>query len=315
MYDYYFEITDENCGLRVDKLLAVSCEGLSRSYIQKLIKDGKVLLNGQVCKASTVTSEGDRVLLYAPEPVTPDILPQDIPLDILYEDGDVIVVNKPKGMVVHPAPGHYSDTLVNALLYHCSDLSGINGVLRPGIVHRIDRDTTGAIIACKNDRAHEKIAAQLKEHSLDREYRAIVHGNIKEDKGTINAPIGRDRKDRKRMGIDYENGREAVTDYEVLERFGQYTYIKCILETGRTHQIRVHMSHMKHPVLGDEVYSHISSPFKLTGQTLHAATLGFTHPSTGERILTRAPLPEYFERLLKSLRKGGSKGGSKEKSI
>ena len=304
MYDYYFEITDENCGLRVDKLLAVSCEGLSRSYIQKLIKDGKVLLNGQVCKASTVTSEGDRVLLYAPEPVTPDILPQDIPLDILYEDGDVIVVNKPKGMVVHPAPGHYSDTLVNALLYHCSDLSGINGVLRPGIVHRIDRDTTGAIIACKNDRAHEKIAAQLKEHSLDREYRAIVHGNIKEDKGTINAPIGRDRKDRKRMGIDYENGREAVTDYEVLERFGQYTYIKCILETGRTHQIRVHMSHMKHPVLGDEVYSHISSPFKLTGQTLHAATLGFTHPSTGERILTRAPLPEYFERLLKSLRKG-----------
>lgn len=311
MYDYYFEITDENCGLRVDKLLAVSCEGLSRSYIQKLIKDGKVLLNGQVCKASTVTSEGDRVLLYAPEPVTPDILPQDIPLDILYEDGDVIVVNKPKGMVVHPAPGHYSDTLVNALLYHCSDLSGINGVLRPGIVHRIDRDTTWAIIACKNDRAHEKIAAQLKEHSLDREYRAIVHGNIKEDKGTINAPIGRDRKDRKRMGIDYENGREAVTDYEVLERFGQYTYIKCILETGRTHQIRVHMSHMKHPVLGDEVYSHISSPFKLTGQTLHAATLGFTHPSTGERILTRAPLPEYFERLLKSLRKGGSK----EKSI
>lgn len=311
MYDYYFEITDENCGLRVDKLLAVSCEGLSRSYIQKLIKDGKVLLNGQVCKASTVTSEGDRVLLYAPEPVTPDILPQDIPLDILYEDGDVIVVNKPKGMVVHPAPGHYSDTLVNALLYHCSDLSGINGILRPGIVHRIDRDTTGAIIACKNDRAHEKIAAQLKEHSLDREYRAIVHGNIKEDKGTINAPIGRDRKDRKRMGIDYENGREAVTDYEVLERFGQYTYIKCILETGRTHQIRVHMSHMKHPVLGDEVYSHISSPFKLTGQTLHAATLGFTHPSTGERILTRAPLPEYFERLLKSLRKGGSK----EKSI
>ncbi len=311
MYDYYFEITDENCGLRVDKLLAVSCEGLSRSYIQKLIKDGKVLLNGQVCKASTVTSEGDRVSLYAPEPVTPDILAQDIPLDILYEDEDVIVVNKPKGMVVHPAPGHYSDTLVNALLYHCSDLSGINGVLRPGIVHRIDRDTTGAIIASKNDRAHEKIAAQLKEHSLDREYLAIVHGNIKEDKGTINAPIGRDKKDRKKMGIDYENGREAVTRFEVLERFGQYTYIKCILETGRTHQIRVHMSYMKHPVLGDEVYSHISSPFKLTGQTLHAATLGFTHPSTGERILTRAPLPEYFERLLKSLRKGGSK----EKSI
>ncbi len=302
MYDYYFEITDENCGFRVDKLLAVSCEGMSRSYIQKLIKDGKVLLNGQVCKASTVTSEGDRVSLYAPEPVTPDILAQDIPLDILYEDEDVIVVNKPKGMVVHPAPGHYSDTLVNALLYHCSDLSGINGVLRPGIVHRIDRDTTGAIIACKNDRAHEKIAAQLKEHSLDREYLAIVHGNIKEDKGTINAPIGRDKKDRKKMGIDYENGREAVTRFEVLERFGQYTFIKCILETGRTHQIRVHMSYMKHPVLGDEVYCSISSPFRLTGQTLHAATLGFTHPSTGERILTRAPLPEYFERILKSLR-------------
>ena len=304
MYDYYFEITDENCGLRVDKLLAVSCDGMSRSYIQKLIRDEKVLLNGQACKASAVTSEGDRVSLCAPEPVTPDIVAQDIPLDILYEDEDVIVVNKPKGMVVHPAPGHYSDTLVNALLFHCRDLSGINGVLRPGIVHRIDRDTTGAVIACKNDRAHEKIAAQFKEHSLDREYRAIVHGNIKEDRGTIDAPIGRDKKDRKKMGIDPENGREAVTSFEVLERFGRYTYIKCILKTGRTHQIRVHMSYIKHPVLGDEVYCNISSPFRLTGQTLHAATLGFTHPVSGERILTEAPLPEYFEKVLKSLRNG-----------
>ncbi len=302
MYDYLFEITDENSGLRVDKVLALSCGDMSRSYIQKLIREGRVSVNGAACKASTVIAEGDRVFLSAPEPVTPDIAAQDIPLDILYEDEDVIVVNKPKGMVVHPAPGHYTDTLVNALLHHCRDLSGINGILRPGIVHRIDKDTTGAIIACKNDRAHEKIAKQLKDHSLDREYLAIVHGNIKEDRGTVDAPIGRDKKDRKKMGIDYENGREAVTDFEVLERFGQYTYIKCVLRTGRTHQIRVHMSHIKHPVLGDEVYCHISSPFRLTGQTLHAATLGFTHPSTGERILTRAPLPEYFERVLNSLR-------------
>ncbi len=233
----------------------------------------------------------------------PDILPEDIPLDILYEDKDVIVVNKPKDMVVHPAPGHYSGTLVNALLYHCNDLSGINGVLRPGIVHRIDKDTTGALIACKNDKAHESLAAQLKEHSIEREYRAIVTGNIKEDTGTVNAPLGRDRKDRKRMAVDPLSGRNAVTHFEVIERFDKYTYIKCRLETGRTHQIRVHMAYIGHPVLGDEVYSRTRSGFSLNGQTLHAGLLGFSHPTSGERITVTAPLPDYFTELLNTLRK------------
>ncbi len=302
MNEYLFEIPENDSGLRVDKYLSAAADGLSRSFIQKLIKDGAVFVNGKPCKASQTVEEGDTVSFCAPEAVTPDILPENIPLDILYEDGDVIVVNKPKGMVVHPAAGHYSGTLVNALLYHCRDLSGINGILRPGIVHRIDKDTTGAVIACKNDRAHMNIAAQLKEHSLDREYHAIVHGNIIEDTGTISAPIGRDRRDRKKMGIDFENGKEAVTHFQVLERFGNYTYVRCILKTGRTHQIRVHFAYMKHPILGDEVYCGIRSPYRLEGQTLHARTLGFTHPSTGERILTEAPLPDYFERLLTDLR-------------
>ncbi|MCR5790807.1 MAG: RluA family pseudouridine synthase [Lachnospiraceae bacterium] len=302
MKEYTFRAEEEGSGLRIDKYLASQVDELSRAYLQKLIKEGNVLVNGKGCKASTVVLSGDEVLLRTPDSVIPDILAENIPLSVLHEDEDVIVVNKPKDMVVHPAAGHYSRTLVNALLYHCRDLSGINGVLRPGIVHRIDKDTTGAVIACKNDAAHESIAAQLKEHSVEREYIAIVHGNILQDTGTIDAPIGRDQKDRKKMCVDHHNGREAVTHYEVLERFGQYTFVRCRLETGRTHQIRVHFTYLNHPLLGDETYCHIKTPYHLQGQTLHARTLGFTHPRTGERILTEAPVPEYFERVLKDLR-------------
>ncbi|MCR4655429.1 MAG: RluA family pseudouridine synthase [Lachnospiraceae bacterium] len=302
MNEYSFEVYDEYAGIRVDRYLSLSCEELSRSYIQKLIKDNAVLIDGRPCKSSTVLKEGDNVSVSVPEAVIPDILPEDIPLDILYEDDDVIVVNKPKGMVVHPGAGHYNGTLVNALMYHCTSLSGINGVLRPGIVHRIDKDTTGAVIACKNDISHKSIADQLKEHSVDREYIAIVHGNICEDSGTIDAPIGRDHRERKKMAVDFNDGKEAVTTFTVLERFSQFTFIKCRLRTGRTHQIRVHMAYLKHPILGDQVYSNSRSRYNLTGQTLHARTLGFTHPVSGERILTEAPVPDYFNRVLNDLR-------------
>lgn len=303
MKEYRFQIGEDTAGMRIDKCLSEAFDELSRAYIQKLIKEKLVFINGKNCKPSSVPVYGDTVIFSTPDSVIPDILPENIPLDILYEDEDVIVVNKPKGMVVHPAAGHYTGTLVNALLYHCRDLSGINGVLRPGIVHRIDKDTTGAVIACKNDRAHESIAEQLKEHSVDREYIAIVHGNITEEEGTVDAPIGRDKKDRKRMGVDFADGKKAVTHYYVLERFSQYAYVKCRLETGRTHQIRVHMAYIKHPLLGDEVYTGAKSPWHLTGQTLHARTLGFMHPSSGERILVEAPVPEYFERVLADLRR------------
>jgi 23S rRNA pseudouridine1911/1915/1917 synthase len=231
----------------------------------------------------------------------PEILPQDIPLDILYEDSDVLVVNKPKDMVVHPAAGHYRDTLVNAVMFHCKDnLSGINGVLRPGIVHRIDKDTTGSVIICKNDNAHQKIAEQLKEHSINRVYHAICYGIIKEDEGTISTLIGRSPNDRKKMAVVQSGGKEAVTHFRVLKRFEEdsFTYIECKLETGRTHQIRVHMAHIGHPLLGDEVYSSRKSKFKTSGQCLHAKILGFVHPTTNEYIETDAPLPEYFSHLL-----------------
>lgn len=298
-----FVITEESEEERIDKCLTGLIDSLSRSYIQKLLKEGSITVNGQtVSKASFRVKPEDNVQLILPPAVVPDILPEDIPLSVLYEDEDVIVVDKPKGMVVHPAPGHYTGTLVNALLYHCREgLSGINGVLRPGIVHRIDRDTTGSVIACKNDDAHNSIAAQLKEHSIVRRYHAIVHGNLKEDTGTVHTQIGRHPNDRKKMAVLPQGGKEAITHYKVLQRFGRYTYIECRLETGRTHQIRVHMAHLGHPLLGDEVYGPKDGPFRLNGQTLHAKILGFVHPRTGEYIETDAPLPEYFETLLKKL--------------
>lgn len=302
MEEWYF--TAQVTGERLDKFLAEELSEMSRSHIQKLIKDGDISVNQKPVKANYKLSAGDEITVSVPEPEIPDILPEDIPLNIIYEDDDILVVNKPKGMVVHPAPGHYSGTLVNAIMYHCRDnLSGINGVTRPGIVHRIDMDTTGSLLICKNDRAHQSLAEQLKEHSITRKYHAIVHGNLKEDTGTVNAPIGRHPVDRKKMSIHAPNGRHAVTHYRVLERFGNYTYIECQLETGRTHQIRVHMSSIGHPILGDTVYGSAKSPFKLEGQTLHAKVLGIVHPTTGEYMEFDAPLPEYFVNLLKNLKK------------
>ena len=303
MNEIVMEITPEMEGERIDKCISNYLESLSRSYIQKIIKDGKAYVNDAVVKANYKVKVDDKVQFEIPDCEEPDIPPQDIPLDILYEDKDILIVNKPKDMVVHPAPGHYEGTLVNAIMFHCKDeLSGINGVLRPGIVHRIDKDTTGSIIICKNDEAHRKIAQQLKEHSITRKYRAIVYGRIMEEEGTVNAPIGRHPTDRKKMAINEKNGKPAVTHYNVLERFDKYTYIECQLETGRTHQIRVHMTSIGHPLLGDEVYGNAKCPFKLEGQTLHAMTIGFIHPTTGEYVEYEAPLPEYFEHLLQILR-------------
>ena len=297
-----FQIETEN-GERIDKYLSNEMSGFPRSYIQKLMKDGHVYVNGKAVKANYKLAYDDMITVEIPDLVEPDIVPENIPLDILYEDDDILIVNKPKGMVVHPAAGHYSGTLVNALMYHCGEsLSGINGVMRPGIVHRIDMDTTGSLLVCKNDQAHQKLAEQLKVHSIKRVYHAIVCGNLKEDSGTIDAPIGRHPVDRKKMSINYQNGREAVTHYQVLERFGDYTYISCRLETGRTHQIRVHMASIRHPLLGDNVYGPQKCPFKLQGQTLHAKILGITHPTTGEYMEFDAPLPEYFEDLLGRMR-------------
>ena len=298
-----FTIDTLQAGSRVDKFLSEQLADLSRSHIQKLIKEGNVNVNGGPVKANYRLNEEDRLSIEEPEPVMPDIVAEDIPLDILYEDEDLLIVNKPKGMVVHPAAGHYSGTLVNALMYHCKgDLSGINGVMRPGIVHRIDRDTTGSLVVCKNDQAHQELAKQLKSHSIKRIYHAIVHGVIKEDSGTVHAPIGRHPIDRKKMSINHKNGKDAITHYRVLERFQNFTYIECTLETGRTHQIRVHMASIHHPLLGDEVYGPSKCPYPLQGQTLHAKILGITHPKTGIYIETDAPLPEYFDNLLKKLR-------------
>ena len=302
MEKFTFEITAEYEELRIDKCLSLLIDTLSRSYIQKIIKDGAVFVNDQPVKASYKVQIEDMVSFQLPDTSLPDIAPEQIHLDILYEDKDVIVINKPKGMVVHPAPGHYSGTLVNALMFHCGkELSGINGVMRPGIVHRIDRDTTGSIIVCKNDISHTSIAEQLKSHSITRKYHAICHGVLKDEEGTINAPIGRHPVERKKMAINQRNGKEAITHYKVLQRFGQYTYVECQLETGRTHQIRVHMASIGHPLLGDEVYSNRTSKFHLQGQTLHAKILGFLHPLTGEYIETDAALPDYFKHLIEVL--------------
>lgn len=290
-------------GERIDKYLANELTDYSRSYIQKLITDGNVLVGGNIIKSNYKIRENDVVTIHVPDCVALSIEPEDIPLEILYEDDDVILVNKPKGMVVHPAAGHYSKTLVNALLYHCKgNLSGINGVLRPGIVHRIDKDTTGVLIVCKNDFAHNSLAEQLRVHSITRKYEAICFGNLKEEDGTIDAPLGRSQTDRKKRAIDRVNGKEAITHYHLIENLKGYAHIQCQLETGRTHQIRVHMASIHHPLLGDDVYGNAKQPFSLEGQTLHAKVLGFTHPRTGEYMEFEAPLPAYFQELLRKLK-------------
>lgn len=303
MEELRFQITEEWEDERIDKCINGLIDSLSRSFIQKLIKDGQVFVNGKAVRANYRVKAEDEIVFNIPESVEPDIEPENIPLTILYEDKDILIVDKPKGMVVHPAAGHYSGTLVNAVMHHCKgELSGINGIMRPGIVHRIDRDTTGSIIICKNDFSHQNIAEQLKEHSINRRYRAICCGVLKDEEGVIHKPIGRHPVDRKKMAINEKNGKDAVTHYKVLQRFDKYTYIECVLETGRTHQIRVHMASIGHPLLGDEVYGTGKCPFKLVGQTLHAMTLGVVHPRTNEYLEVNAPLPDYFEHLLNVLK-------------
>lgn len=323
MQELVFEVDAAAAGMRIDLFLAEKLKEQSRSYLQKLVREGAVKLwsgaavcdgeeEGTDCQkaAQAVRSNyrlraGDRVWLALPEPSEGEIVPRPMELEILYEDSDVILVNKPKGMVVHPAAGHSDDTLVNGLLYHCKgNLSGINGVLRPGIVHRIDKDTTGVLIACKNDKAHHCLAEQLKEHSVTRRYQAIVHGVIREEEGHIDAPIGRNEKDRIKMAVNERCGKRAVTHYRVRERFRDSTWIECRLETGRTHQIRVHMASIGHPLLGDTLYGPAKQPYALEGQTLHAAVLGFIHPTTGNYLEFEAPLPAYFIELLEKLRRG-----------
>lgn len=300
---FTFLIEDDLVGERIDTAVSLYNDDLTRSAVQKLIQNGSVLVNDKVASKSYKVKFGDKIAVTLPEPVLLDVVPQDIPIDIVYEDDDLLVVNKPKGMVVHPAPGNNDGTLVNALMFHCGDrLSSINGVIRPGIVHRIDKDTSGLLIVAKNDFAHLKLAEQIKEHSFTRKYKAVVHGNLKDDEGTVDAPIGRNPKDRKKMAVTEQNSRSAVTHYKVLERFGDYTFVECRLETGRTHQIRVHMAYKGHPVAGDLVYGPKNTPTELKGQCLHAGLIGFVHPRTGEYLEFEAPLPEYFEKYLKKLR-------------
>ncbi|MBP5603960.1 MAG: RluA family pseudouridine synthase [Ruminiclostridium sp.] len=296
------EFTAENAGERIDKAVSEASGGeLTRSFAAKLIEDGGCTVNGAAVTKNYKLKTGDAVCVEIPEPCETDILPENIPLDIVYEDSDLLVVNKPKGMVVHPAHGHYSGTLVNALMYHCGgSLSGINGELRPGIVHRIDMDTSGLLIVAKSDAAHKGLAEQIKVHSFRREYEAVVCGNIKED-GIVNAPIGRSRTDRKKMCVTAENSREAVTHYHVIRNYAGYTHLRLRLETGRTHQIRVHMAYIGHPVAGDDVYGN-GKPASLAGQCLHAKCIGFVHPITGEWLEFESGLPEYFTKFLKSLR-------------
>ncbi|MDE7366726.1 MAG: RluA family pseudouridine synthase [Lachnospiraceae bacterium] len=290
--------------MRIDKYLSDMLPDISRSYIQKLLADGNILVNDTMVKSNYKLGTGDEISVNLPEAKEPDIVPENIPLDIVYEDEDILIVNKPKGMVVHPAAGHASGTLVNAIMYHCKDhLSTINGVLRPGIVHRIDMDTTGLLVVCKNDLAHQSLAEQLKVHSITRKYQAIVYDNIVEEQGTIQQSIGRHPVDRKKQAVNVRHGREAITHYRVLERFhGKYTLVECQLETGRTHQIRVHMAYIHHPLLGDTVYGPAKDRFHLQGQTLHAGVLGFVHPRTKKYVEFQAELPEYFQQLLEQFR-------------
>lgn len=296
-------------GSRLDAFLAGQMEK-TRSSVQKLIEEGNVRVNGSPAGKNTRLREGDRVEAVEPPPEVLDVTPQNIPLDIVYEDGDLLVVNKPKGMVVHPAPGNPDGTLVNALLYHCGgSLSGINGVIRPGIVHRIDKDTSGLLIVAKNDRAHQSLAEQIAVHSFTRIYNAVVYGNLKTEEGTISAPLGRHPADRKRMAVLSSGGREAVTHYRVLERFSGFTLVECRLETGRTHQIRVHMAHIGHPVAGDPVYGPKKCITELHGQCLHARVIGFVHPATGEYLEFDSGLPPYFQQFLSKLRSRGEGSG------
>jgi len=297
-------ISNEQAGLRLDKFVTdiLDDKAISRTQVQDWIKDGHVLVNNKQVKANYKLLEGDELAISPPEAQALEVVAENIPLDIVYEDQDVIVVNKPRGMVVHPAPGHASGTLVNALMYHCKDLSGINGVMRPGIVHRIDRDTTGLLMVAKNDLAHVSLAEQLKEHSVTRRYTALVHGNVPHDSGTIDAPIGRDPHDRKLYTVTDRNAKDAVTHFSVIERIGgDYTLVELQLETGRTHQIRVHMKYIGYPLAGDPVYGR-NKTVPLKGQALHAGILGFTHPRSGERLQFEVPLPEDFNTILFNLR-------------
>lgn len=302
MEEIILKITEENNGERIDKYLSTVIEGKTRSFIQGLIEDKAVTVNGKIIKSNYKLKSNDEIIIILPEPIELDVKAENIDLNIVYEDSDVIVVNKPKNMVVHPAPGNYNGTLVNGLLYHCKDLSGINGVIRPGIVHRIDKDTTGILVIAKNDESHNSLAKQFKDHSIKREYYALVEGRFSKESGTIDKPLGRNKKDRLKMDI-VEDGRRAVTHYEVLEQYDKgVSLIKCTLETGRTHQIRVHMASIGHPLVGDQTYGYKKQKFKIEGQALHAKTLGFIHPTTGEYIEFTSDLPEYFEELIKKLR-------------
>lgn len=295
------KVDEDNINKRLDLFISENLDGKSRSYVQGLIEDEKVKVNEKIKKSNYKLKLEDVINIEVPQPRELEIEAEDISLDIVYEDSDVIIVNKAKDMVVHPAPGNYNGTLVNALLYHCKDLSGINGVARPGIVHRIDKDTSGILVIAKNDNAHNRLAEQFKDHSITRTYYALVEGVIKTDSGVIDAPIGRHPVERIKMAV-VKNGKHAVTHYEVIERFKGYTLVKCNLETGRTHQIRVHMSHIGHPLLGDEVYGFKKQKFKLQGQALHAKDLGFIHPTKGEYVEFSSQLPQYFEKLLENLR-------------
>lgn len=298
----FFPLCGEAVGMRLDKYLSQEYPDKTRSSLQKLIEDGHVLVNGNKTSKNYKLRGNDRLCVEFPEPEELSLKPEKIPLEILYEDGDLLVVNKPKGMVVHPAAGNYEGTLVNALLYHCGDsLSGINGVIRPGIVHRIDKNTSGLLMVAKNDRAHQSLAQQIKEHSFLREYEAVVYGRVKEDSGVVNAPIGRSRTDRKKMCVTRENAKEAVTHYEVIKRYREFTHLKFRLETGRTHQIRVHMAYLGHPIAGDDVYGPKKVITKLSGQCLHAKKLGFVHPASNLWMEFESSLPEYFTDFLRTL--------------
>ncbi len=298
---FELEISAADNGTRLDSYLAEQLEGISRSYLQKLIGDQLILVNQKAVKANYKIKTGDQLLVQIPEAAPIDIQPEPMDLDIVYEDSDLLIVNKPVGLVVHPAHGHYSGTLVNGLLAHCTDLSGINGKMRPGIVHRIDKDTSGLLMIAKNDLAHQHLAEQLKEHSIKRAYYALVQGVISEPAGLVDAPIGRHEVDRKKMAVTFKNSKEARTHYYVKERFARTTFIECRLETGRTHQIRVHMAYLGHPLVGDPLYGTRKNNLDFPGQALHAYALGFVHPRTGEELYFEAPLPEHFQTVLKTL--------------